>query len=121
MAEYQRRLVEYVVGDVEKELEKHPGNYVERRLVLCSHDESTSQANDSQAKGWVHEDGHTLKKKGVGHGCHQSDVICSTVGWLEEASQSMEYGKNYEGYWNGEMFVKQVRFYEYIRTQTYTD
>jgi hypothetical protein len=39
---------------------------------------------------------------------HQSDVICSSIGWLKEASQSMEYRKNYEGYWNGELFVKQV-------------
>jgi hypothetical protein len=31
------------------------------------------------------------------------------VGWLKEASQSLEYGKNYDGYWTGEMFVKQVR------------
>lgn len=109
MAEYRRRLVEYVVGDVEKRVEKIPENYVERQLVLCSHDESTSQANDSPEKSWVHQDEHALKKKGVGRGQHQSDVICSTVGWLKEASQSLEYGKNYDGYWTGEMFVKQVR------------
>jgi hypothetical protein len=48
------------------------------------------------------------KKKGVGRRIHQSDIICLTVGWLKEASQTLEYGKNYEGYWNGEMFVKQV-------------
>src|SRR5882762_7350923 len=39
---------------------------------------------------------------------HQSDVICLTVGWLADASQTLEYGKNYEGYWTGELFVKQV-------------
>jgi hypothetical protein len=78
-------------------------------LVLCSHDKSTSQANNSPEKSWVHQDEHALKKKGVGRGQHQSDVICSTVGWLKEASQSLEYGKNYDGYWTGEMFVKQVR------------
>jgi hypothetical protein len=44
----------------------------------------------------------------VGRGIHKSDVICSTVGWLEEASQTLEYGKNYDGYWTGELFVKQV-------------
>jgi hypothetical protein len=27
---------------------------------------------------------------------------------LREASQTLEYGKNYDGYWNGELFVKQV-------------
>ncbi|TFK32290.1 hypothetical protein BDQ12DRAFT_617331, partial [Crucibulum laeve] len=57
---------------------------------------------------WVLEGEHTLKKKGVGHGMHQSDIICSTYGWLEKASQSLEYGKNYDGYWTGELFVKQA-------------
>jgi hypothetical protein len=103
-----RQVVEYVVGDVGKEREKPVENYVERRLVLVSHDESTTQANDGKKKSWVHKNEHVLKKKGVGWGIHQSDVICSTMGWLKAASQSLEYGKNYEGYWNGELFVKQV-------------
>jgi len=50
-----------------------------------------------------------LLKKGVGCGSNRSDVICSTVGWLKEAGQQHEYGKNYDGYWTGELFVKQVR------------
>jgi hypothetical protein len=49
-----------------------------------------------------------LKKKGVGRGIHQSDVIRSMFGWLKDASQSLGYGKNYKGYWTGEIFVKQV-------------
>ena len=108
MKRHRRRIVEYVVGDVGKEKEKPAENHVERRLILVSHDESTTQANDGKKKSWVHENEHALKKKGVGRGIHQSDVICSTIGWLKAASQSLEYGKNYEGYWNGELFVKQV-------------
>jgi hypothetical protein len=108
MKEHRKWIVEYIVGDVEQEREKPLGNYVERRLVLVSHDESTTQANDGKKKSWVHENEHALKKKGLGRGIHQSDVICSTVGWVKAASQSLEYGKNYEGYWNGELFVKQV-------------
>ena len=96
------------MGEVAKEKEKLIENYIERRLVLVSHDESTVQANDGKKMSWVHEKEHALKKKGAGRGIHQSDVICSTVGWLKLASQSLEYGKNYEGYWNGELFVKQV-------------
>ena len=96
------------MGEVTKEKMKPVKNYVEQCLVLVSHDESTSQANDGKKMSWVHEKEHALKKKGVGRGIHQSDVICSTVGWLKLASQSLEYGKNYEGYWNGELFVKQV-------------
>lgn len=95
------------MGDIRKE-EKPVESYVEHYLVLVSYDESTTQANDGKKKSWVHENEHALKKKGVGQGIHQSDVICSTMGWLEVASQSLEYSKNYDGYWNGELFVKQV-------------
>ena len=105
---HQHRIVEYLVGDVEKKKKKLVENYVECRLILVSHDESTTQANDEKKKSWVHKNEHALKKKGVGLGIHQSDVICSTIGWLKAASQSLKYGKNYEGYWNGELFVKQV-------------
>jgi hypothetical protein len=108
MAEYRAQLVEYKVGDVDTEVSKEATNYVLCRLVLCAQDEMTSQTNDGQPKSWVLEGEHALKKKGVGRGMHQSDFICSTFGWLSEASQSLEYGKNYEGYWTGELFVKQV-------------
>ncbi|KAH7917225.1 hypothetical protein BV22DRAFT_1108607 [Leucogyrophana mollusca] len=91
-----------------KELTIPPENYVERRLVLIAHDEMTAQENDLKAKNWVLEDQHALRKKGVGRGIHKSDVICSTVGHLKEASQTLEYGKNYDGYWTGELFVKQI-------------
>ncbi|EIW76870.1 hypothetical protein CONPUDRAFT_63241 [Coniophora puteana RWD-64-598 SS2] len=65
--------------------------------------------NDSHTKNWGLEGEQPLKKKGPGRGTHQSDFICSTVGWMAEASQSLEYGKNYEGYWNAELLVKQVK------------
>jgi hypothetical protein len=70
----------------------------------------TAQANDITSKMWVLEDQHHLCKKGVGCGLHQSDTLCLTVGWLDEGSQTLEYGKNYEGYWTSELFVKQVSF-----------
>ena len=39
------------------------------------------------------------------------------VGWLADASQTLEYGKNYDGYWTGELFVKQVnKFLRFIKT-----
>jgi hypothetical protein len=110
MKHNEPRLVRYTVGDVETELAIQPQNYVERRLVLCAHDEMTAQAHDTNEKSWVLEDQHALRKKGVGRGLHKSDVICSTFGWLKDASQTLEYGKNYEGYWTGELFVKQVTF-----------
>jgi hypothetical protein len=108
MVRLKERLVEYVAGDVEKEMLKTPTNYVERRLVLCAHDEMTAQANNDAGKGWILEGEQPLRKKGAGRGIHQSDIICSTIGWLRDASQTLGCGKNYEGYWNGELFVKQV-------------
>ena len=76
--------------------------------MLCAHDEMTAQANDDVGKGWIFDGAQLLWKKGAGRGLHQSDVICSTVGWLQEVSHTLEYGKNYEGYWTGELIVKQV-------------
>jgi hypothetical protein len=101
-------MVHYVIGDVEKELETVPDNYVERRLVLCAQDEMTVQANDDEGKTWVLENQYKLKK-GVGRGIHRSDMICSMVGHVVDGSESLEYGKSYEGYLDGEKFVKQVR------------
>ena len=99
-------LVCYSVGDVEKEIPL--SNFVECHLMLCSHDDSTSQTNDLPSKAWVLGDEHHLQKKGVGCRLHQSDVISLTVGWLADASQTLEYGKNYDGYGTGNFFVKQV-------------
>jgi hypothetical protein len=99
--------VEYEVGNVSEEVFKPlpPGV---RKLVLCAHDESTMQANDGMKAGWGPEGEQPLLKKGPGWGSHRSDIICSTVGWLKEAGQQLEYGKNYDGYWTGELFVKQL-------------
>lgn len=108
MLEYRKHLVEYKVDNLEEEVQKPISNYVERCLVLVPQDEMTAQANDGKRKSWVLDGEHALKKKGVGRGIHQSDIICSTFGWIKAASQSMEYGKNYEGYWTGELFVRQV-------------
>jgi hypothetical protein len=110
MKKHEACLVRYEVGNIEKEviLQLAPGDSDGRKLVLVAHDEMTAQANDGMAMSWVWQGEQPLKKKGVGRGLHQSDVICSTKGWLREASQTLEYGKNYDGYWNGELFVKQV-------------
>lgn len=108
MAEYKRRLVEFAVDEVHREMPSSQGNFVETRLVTLAHDEMTAQANNGKTQSWIFEGEQPLRKKGVGRGLHQSDVICSTYGWLPEASQTLEYGKNYDGYWTGELFVKQV-------------
>lgn len=109
MLKHSERLVQYVIGDVETELVKLHTNYVEHRLVLLSHDEAVTQSNDSVVMEWVLDKRHKLRKKGNGHGIQHSDVVCSTMGWLEDAGEQLEYGKNHKGYWTGEHFVNQVR------------
>jgi len=108
MKEYEHYLIRYVVGNVELEQDIRPANFVKCRIVLCAHDEMTVQSNDATQKSWVFDGEHKLQKKGVGWGIHRSNVICSTVGHLEDAGESLEYSKNYDGYWNGEMFINQV-------------
>ncbi|TBU23040.1 hypothetical protein BD311DRAFT_811054 [Dichomitus squalens] len=105
------RLVRYKVGAVDTE--EHPdlqlnGILVRPRLVLVAHDEMVAQAHDGKRWSWLLNGESPLKKKGPGRGLHQSDFICSTVGWLLEASVTLEYGKNHEGFWNGELFCKQL-------------
>ncbi|KAJ3768680.1 hypothetical protein FB446DRAFT_694658 [Lentinula raphanica] len=77
--------------------------------TALSHDEMVAQSNDDLPMEWAFEGQHKLRKKGVGRGIHCSDVIASTVGWMKDAGEQMEYGKNHEGYWNGELFVKQLK------------
>ncbi|KAG6873866.1 hypothetical protein C0993_001006 [Termitomyces sp. T159_Od127] len=113
MKDYFPRLIRYTVGDVDTPI--IPQNFVERPLVLVAQDEMTSQAHDTVSKSWVLDDQHKLRKKGVGCGLHQSDVICSTVGWLFEASQTLEYGKNYDGYWTGDMFCTQKKSFRHLK------
>lgn len=83
-------------------------NCVERWLVLVAHDEMVAQSNNAAEQYWVWNNEFQLRKKGVGRGIHLSEVICSTVGHMVEAGQMLEYGKNHEGYWTGETFVKQT-------------
>ncbi|KAF9493177.1 hypothetical protein BDN71DRAFT_1483547 [Pleurotus eryngii] len=86
------------------------GNFVETQLVTLAHNEMTAQANNGKTQSWIFKGEQPLRKKGVGRGLHhQSDVICSTYGWLPEASQTLEYGENYDRYWIGELFVKQLK------------
>ena len=120
MKEYELCLVKYVVGNVRKEVEMQltPGKH---KLVVLAHDEMTVQANNERTMSWVWQGEQLLKKNGVGCGLHQSDVICSIFGWLKDASQTLEYGKIYNGYWNGELFVKQVHIRNSYKTHLTSD
>jgi hypothetical protein len=63
MAEHRRRLVEYSPENVEKLADKVASHYAERILVLMAHDESMTQANDSQGKTWVLNGEPAIKKR----------------------------------------------------------
>lgn len=101
-------LVKYEVGNVKQEIPVDPRLASVPRVVLVAHDEMTAQAHDGVKRSWVLDGEMPLKKKGPGRGLHQSDFICSTVGWLQEASVTLEYGKNHDEFWTGELFVNQV-------------
>ncbi|KAL1689942.1 hypothetical protein GGG16DRAFT_34693, partial [Schizophyllum commune] len=106
---------EYALNTIAPEMARGLKRYLEVELFPRIHFKlargisMTAQANDGKKRSWVLDGEHAIKKKGVGRGMHQSDVICSTVGWLKDASESLEYGKNYDGYWDGERFCTQVR------------
>lgn len=107
LEEVRPRIIEYRADDLSQRVWKDK-NIVEREVVLVPHDEMTCQQNDGKKSSWVFEEEHALKKKGQGRGLHTSGVICSTHGYLHDAEQRLEYGKNYDGYWTGELFIKQV-------------
>jgi hypothetical protein len=62
MEEYQQHLVEFKVGEVETEISK-PHNFVERLLVLCSHDKATTQKKMGKGRdGFLMESSHWKRK-----------------------------------------------------------
>ncbi|KAJ6505240.1 hypothetical protein C8R45DRAFT_817655 [Mycena sanguinolenta] len=70
----------------------------------------------TEHKKGLYYDGHErpdgeqpLRKKGVGRGLHRSDVLCSTVDYITDAGEELEYGKSYEGYWDGTKFMVQLK------------
>ncbi len=105
------RIVRYEIGDVMHEARVVGPQPDGPRYVLVAHDESTAQANDGKKASWIKDGEQPIRKKGPGRGIHQSDFICSTHGWLADASETLEYGKNHEGFWNGSLFLKQVGFH----------
>ena len=77
--------------------------------MLCCHDEMMAWADDGRKQGWVMNGTQPLQQKCLGRGLHQIEVTCLTVSWMKDARQCLEYGKKYDGYWSGEMFVQQVQ------------
>ncbi|KAG2113838.1 uncharacterized protein F5147DRAFT_744070 [Suillus discolor] len=85
----------YLKNVVNDEMPNALKRYIELELFPRIHLKMTAQSNDMNDKEWVFDN-------------EFNDVICSTCGHLSQAGKSMEYGKNYEGYWNGERFCTQM-------------
>ena len=65
MALHHHRLVEYEVGNLNKEVQKLLPPET-KKLVLLAHDESTMQANDGEKAGWGPKEEQPILKKGAG-------------------------------------------------------
>ncbi|KAJ7346460.1 hypothetical protein DFH08DRAFT_914543 [Mycena albidolilacea] len=100
---YLRKMRKYVQTAVNKEMSCGLKKYLEVELFSCI----GCKANNADKSKWVLKGEMPIRKKGVGHGIHRSDIICSTVGHINDTGESMEYGKHYEGYWDGAQFIKQ--------------
>ncbi|KAF8523101.1 hypothetical protein BU17DRAFT_75038 [Hysterangium stoloniferum] len=92
----------YLHRIVDKEMPRGLKKYVEVELFprIQLSDETTMQSNDGPKASWVSNGEQPLKKKGAGRGLHESGIICSTV--------DNQDGKNYDGYWNSQLFVEQL-------------
>ncbi|KAF9489276.1 hypothetical protein BDN71DRAFT_1530069, partial [Pleurotus eryngii] len=121
---------EYLEHLIDNEMPRGLKQYMELELFPQIHLKVGRGISVSTVRSWLHAEGfkytthkkglyfdgheqpdYPLRKKGAGRGIHQSDILCSTFGWIEEASQTLEYGKNYDGYWTEELFVKQVSLF----------
>ena len=94
--------------------------------IIFFHDESTFSANDDERTMWSDGTMQVLKPKGRGAGLMVSDFIEEQGGYLslsddmheyalsqdpsipQSARVIFEYGIQKEGYWNNELFMKQM-------------
>lgn len=87
-------------------------------IIFWFHDESTLNTNDDQSVMWKDETMQVIKPKGRGAGlmisdyCALSDEMFSVAEVDPTVEQSarvlFEYGKGKEGYWNNDLFLKQI-------------
>ena len=97
-----------------------------KKLVLIFHDESIFHSNDDQGWMWGEKNKIVIKPKGQGRGIMVSDFIEEHNGYLrlteefaqgkirypdlkQEARVLLRFGSDYEGYWNSDKFLIQVR------------
>ena len=94
--------------------------------ILVTHDETVFSANDGDRSYWAEEGQIRLLPKGKGKGIMISDFLTHVNGRLKmsnenhgrmrensdipkEACQILEFGRNFDGYWQGNDVALQVR------------
>lgn len=104
------------------------GGHEQRLVIVITHDECTFSANDGKRTVWMKKGESKLRPKGRGQGIMASEFLLP-FGRLNllsmsqekreqvrvekglsvtEAVELFEYGKNYEGYWDGAKLYEQV-------------
>ncbi|KAJ3990859.1 hypothetical protein F5050DRAFT_1582343, partial [Lentinula boryana] len=114
---------EYVHELEHNEMPQELKAFLEETLLPCLHVKSASSYGLSLSsmhhlmlrEGWVLNGEQPLQKKGPSRGIHQSDFICSTVGWLKDASATLEYGKNHQGMWTGELSLRGLYLFPTVK------
>ncbi len=97
-----------------------------KKLVLIYHNESTFHSNDGKGWVWAEPGKQPIRPKGQGQGIMVSDFIEEQNGFLglsdeeyedartkhtnlwKDARFLLKYGKNSEGYWDSDKFMRQV-------------
>ena len=74
------------------------------------HDESTFYANADQTRFWNDGEAQVLRQKSLGSSIMVSDIMVEGKGYLEDENDSarLYLETNKDGYFNNDMFIKQV-------------
>jgi len=84
----------------------------EKKVVQITHDECTFYANDGKRWMWIGEGESILRKKGDGKSLMVSGFVCPCCGFVD--SETIEPGKNADGWWKTENMVAQVCFLFFV-------
>ena len=82
-----------------------------QRHIRVVHDESTFYANADQTRFWNDGEAQVLRQKSLGSSIMLSDFLVEGNGYLEDENDSarLYLETNKDGYFNNDMFIKQVK------------
>ncbi|GES72956.1 hypothetical protein RCL_jg15606.t1 [Rhizophagus clarus] len=120
MDRYQKLMPKFIGEKCEIQVNPELKNG-ERLHILVTHDETTFQSNDGQKSGWRPKNEQPLRKKRQGRSIHVSDFLTDTIGRLKlssdvvddgiphEARVIINPGKNFDGWWNIDQLIDQIK------------